>query len=174
MLVKNHVPVAICCWALAGPVLGFAPLLVGLTLPLAAFAGTMPDVDHPSSWLGRRLPGVSHVTRMLLGHRGGTHSLLAVLACFFGLTYLTTRTSFSSLSASFLGIATASVLVGFLSHLFADALTKRGVPLLWPSRRTFRSPLPFTTGSPVEYLVTFVFAVFTAWYSWAHVLSPLF
>lgn len=173
MLVKNHVPVALSCWALAGPVLGFPIALVALTLPAAAFAGTLPDIDHPSSWLGRRLPGVSHLVRLVLGHRGGTHSLLAVLGCFLGLTYLRTHTNLSSLSVAGATIVTSAILVGYLSHILADALTKSGVPLLWPLRKSFRSPIAFTTGGMVENIVTFIIVVFAGWYTWVHHLAPL-
>ncbi len=51
----------------------FLPLIV-----FVAFAGLVPDVDHPKSELGRlfKIPG------LLLPHRGVTHSLLGVI--FFG------------------------------------------------------------------------------------------
>jgi membrane-bound metal-dependent hydrolase YbcI (DUF457 family) len=48
----------------------FLPLIV-----FVAFAGLVPDVDHPKSELGRlfKLPG------LLLPHRGVTHSLLGII-----------------------------------------------------------------------------------------------
>jgi inner membrane protein len=87
-----------------------------------ALGSLLPDIDHPQSFLGRRIPIIPQLIYDVWGHRSITHSLLA----------LTT-----------LGIATASTLhfspylllgnfIGYLSHLLGDMLTKSGIPLFWP------------------------------------------
>jgi inner membrane protein len=56
--------------------------------------------------------------------------------------------------------AAAPLLVGYLSHLAADACTPSGVPLLWPKRKTYSLNL-FPTGSLAEYGFVGVLAVAT-------------
>jgi inner membrane protein len=165
MLVKSHVPVAVASWTLIAQMLHVSLLGTVMMVPVAAFGGTLPDIDHPNSWLGRKVPGVSHLVRLCLGHRGGTHSLLAVVACVFGL--------FAALQSQRVGIGPVSpmvaagitsLMVGYISHLLADATTKSGIPVLWPYRRTFRSPIAFTTGSWVEPIVAWSFVAGVAWH----------
>ena len=44
---------------------------------MALCAGTLlPDIDHPGSYMGKRIKFISKVANKTLGHRGGTHSLL--------------------------------------------------------------------------------------------------
>lgn len=165
MLAKNHVPVAAASWALLAPFCGASPVVLLACLPLAALGGLLPDVDHPSSVLGQKLPGVSHLIRLVLGHRGGTHSLLAIALCSWGLWHLALRQGLSgSPVGPYVGSAIASILVGYVSHLAADGLTKSGVPLLWPIRTKFRSPLPFTTGTWIEPIVAWSFVGGVAWH----------
>ena len=45
------------------------------------------------------------------------------------------------------------IAVGYLSHLLGDWLTNSGVPLLWPSKRRFVSPLKLCTGDFREYIL---------------------
>lgn len=80
--------------------------------------------------------GISSV----LGHRGVTHSAVAVAVCAWGL-----------LGAAPRWIA-APLAVGYLSHLAADLLTPRGLRLAWPLRTTWAFPL-CKTGSPFEPLI---------------------
>ncbi len=173
MLARNHLPFAAATYLLVAPAVGISWPIALATLPFAMFGGLLPDVDHPNSLLGQKLPGVSHLIRRVLGHRGGTHSLLAVLALSLGLARATTYLHVTdSFLLTLLLAASSAILIGYLSHLAADALTKTGVPLLWPLRRPFRSPLPFTTGSWVEYVVTFLF-VGAVGYHFAHLLALL-
>ncbi len=75
------------------------------------------------------------------GHRGATHSLLAVLG--------------ASLLLHAHGISravSAPLVVGYLSHLGADLLTPAGLPLAWPLRGSVAVPL-CRTGSPSEIVV---------------------
>ena len=111
-----------------------------MELGAAALGSLLPDIDHPKSLVGRRLAWVSVPVAALVGHRGVTHSLLAVLACAAGLWFLGRELAWN-----------AALLVGYLSHLAGDALTVSGIPLLWPWRRRFRSPLWFTTNGAVEW-----------------------
>lgn len=123
-------------WALAAK-LGGLPPAEPAGLAAALLGSLLPDIDHPKSWAGRKLPFVSIPLAMVVGHRGVTHSAIAVLACLVLL--------------GMFGPAwqAAPVAVGYLSHLAADACTPSGVPLLWPARRRFTLNL-CETGSMVE------------------------
>ena len=161
-----------------------------LALMLVGFGALLPDVDHPEGRLGNsrlfgvhffrvfppllgvigvlykvltvpiaalfRLFGVrlrGHGFRANFGHRGITHSLLA-LAVIVALG----EAPLFPWHWLHLGLLIGW---GYASHLLADALTKQGVPLLWPLDRRlgfppFR-PLRLTTGTFAEYaLVTIV------------------
>lgn len=49
-------------------------------IPSAILTCLLPDIDHPKSFLGQRLKWVSKPIARAFGHRGFTHSLLAVFA----------------------------------------------------------------------------------------------
>ena len=54
----------------------------------------------------------------------------------------------------------AALVAGYISHLVADALNTKGVPLLWPAGWRFRLlPGGVRSGGVVEFLVALVVAV---------------
>ena len=153
--------------------LGGAALIVGTeppayAYPLAVAAAWLPDVDNPRSTLGNGLsrmesPALNTITRPIswtlrvtsfalvrtVGHRTLTHSLLGV-AIFTLLMWL--------LLGGFPDLFIALV-AGYISHVFADAMNPRGVPLLWPMGRPFRIA-GIRSGGAVEFAVALgVFAL---------------
>jgi inner membrane protein len=149
--------------ALAG-----ASLIVGTEPPLYAYpagvaAAWLPDVDNPRSTLGNGLsrlknPALNMITRpaswflratsfvlaRTVGHRTLTHSLLGV-ALFALLSWLV----LGALPNLLLAVG-----AGYASHVFADALNTRGVPLLWPLGRPMRLlPGGIRSGGVVELAV---------------------
>lgn len=136
MMAGSHVAVGAALWAVTAKLCGANPA-DPQALAAAALGSLLPDIDHPGSWAGRKLKAVSVPLSLVVGHRGVTHSALAVLACF------------ALLAGMGMGWGAAPVAVGYLSHLAADALTPSGVPLLWPSRRRFTLGL-CETGSATE------------------------
>ena len=109
--------------------------------PAAAVAAWIPDVDNPRSRLGNGLSStkspvldrliqpvswglraLSFVLFRTVGHRTLTHSLLGVLIF---------AAIISPLAPLVPGLY-AALITGYASHLFADALNMRGVPLFWP------------------------------------------
>lgn len=140
--------------------------------PVAVAAAWLPDVDNPHSTLGNGLsrlknPVLNMIVRPVswalrttsfalvrtVGHRTLTHSLLGV-ALFALLTRL--------LLGGYPNLILALV-AGYASHVFADALNTRGVPLLWPLGRPFRLlPGGIRSGGVVEFVVAlgvFTFAL---------------
>jgi inner membrane protein len=135
MMAISHVVAGGAVWGLVSAASGQP--VEPASLALAALGALLPDIDHPGSWVGKRLILVSAPISAVLGHRGVTHSLLAVL----GMSIL--------LGLGGLGHAAAPLAAGYLSHLACDGLTPSGVPLLWPLKRTYALPL-CKTGSAAE------------------------
>lgn len=104
-------------------------------IPSAILTCLLPDIDHPKSFLGQRLRWISRPAARAFGHRGFTHSLLAVMLglCLF---YLKVPDTWLIPADALQGMV-----LGYLSHILADMLTPAGVPLLWPCRWRFRLPL---------------------------------
>lgn len=137
--------------------------------PAAVVAAWLPDVDNPRSRLGNGLsrmknPVLNLLTRPLswalrvasfvlfrtVGHRTLTHSLLGT-ALFLTLISPVAPLSFDLFLA---------LVAGYASHLFADALNTRGVPLLWPVGRSLRLlPGGVRSGGVAEFAVAVVVVV---------------
>jgi len=98
-----------------------SPVLI--TVP-AIIGSILPDIDHPKSYLGRKLPFLSKPIFHTFGHRTITHSLLFL--CMVTGALMKTDTS--------VGIGT---FFGISSHLLADMLTpfSKGIALFYPYRK---------------------------------------
>ncbi|MGO9818436.1 MAG: metal-dependent hydrolase [Acidocella sp.] len=155
MMAKSHVVVGIATWVATAPLLHLSPVNP-LYLALAVAGSLLPDVDHPNSWIGRRSRPVSTAIAAALGHRGLTHSAVAVA----GLVALLLHAGYQQAEVSALA-------VGYLSHLAADMLTPRGLRLAWPLRKTWGIPL-CRTGSPTEGVIVIALVCGVAWQSLLH------
>jgi len=142
-----------------------------LSLILAAAFGLAPDIDKAGSTASRSL-GVP--TRILswgiersFGHRGGFHSLLAMV-----LAYLVGNAVGSVVGLTGLGGLMA---FGWAVHLLTDAWTVHGIPLFWPlSMVRIRLPPWISTGSAMEALVLILSLVLLAGYAvWPYLVPYL-
>lgn len=154
MMAGSHIALGAAAWLAAAPKLGL-PALDPAMLGLAVFGALLPDIDHPKSWVGKVLRPFSTICARVFGHRGVTHSLLAVIGCALLL-----------LSQDVPWGITAPLVVGYISHLAADLLTPAGLRLAWPLRGTYALPI-CRTGSPFEPLVV---ALVLSW-SWGSTSS---
>lgn len=81
----------------------------------------LPDIDHPKSILGRKVPFISAPIYRTFGHRSLTHSILFIITCFFVLNLF----DFYSIA---LGLS-----IGIISHILLDLLCPgSGVAFLYP------------------------------------------
>ena len=91
-------------------------------------------------------------------------TLLHVLLCFFGSAVLVAAAPTVNV-----GVLPAAVAVGAAAHLAGDALTREGVPVLWPIRRGRVHLASLTTGGLLEQLVIgpamLLAAAVMTWYS---------
>ena len=149
MMAGSHVVVGVVTWVVTLR-LGIHGAVEPIGVAAAALGSLLPDIDHPKSAVGSVLKPISVPLAMLLGHRGLTHSMLAVL----GATLLLSHLGVNSVAAP--------LVLGYLSHLAADVLTPAGVPLLWPLKRRFAVPL-CRTGGVGEFLVVGVIVAGGSW-----------
>ena len=109
-------------------------------LIVAVIASMIPDIDNPTSKLGKNIKLVGY----LFKHRGFFHSLLAL----FIFSYIFSL-FFSTLYAT-------AFFLGYLSHILLDSITKKGVFLFYPFSLKARGP--FKTNSLFE---KFIFIILT-------------
>jgi inner membrane protein len=114
-----------------------------LSLMVAMIGGLAPDIDKPGSKIWDKIPAGGILSRIINpifigGHRHLTHSILGTVLFALGFKILLNIIPLSSTTSA--DTIYYSFLIGFVSHLFADMLTKDGVPLLFP--------LPFHFGLP--------------------------
>ena len=150
--------------------------------PAAVAAAWLPDVDNPRSRLGNGLnrmknPLLNAVTRPLswglrmvsfvlvrtVGHRTLTHSLVGL--AIFGAVVRAVLGAYPEV--------VVALVAGYASHLFADALNTRGVPLLWPLGQPFRLlPGGIKSGGAAELAVALVVLALTGYGLWLIYSSP--
>ncbi|PZT49032.1 hypothetical protein B6S12_00085 [Helicobacter valdiviensis] len=108
-----------------------------------SFGAILPDIDEPNSLLGKKTFFISHILKILTGHRGLTHSFFFV-SLFFALTFL-----IPNFETLMIGIT-----LGIFLHLLGDMMTPSGVPILLPFSQKNFYILPlfmrFKTGGIVD------------------------
>ena len=101
-------------------------------------ASLLPDIDHPSSKIGRRFKFLNY----LFSHRGFFHSLFALLIftiLLYFINYLLAIAFFS----------------GYFLHLLLDSFTRQGIFLFYPFS-TKKSKGRIKVGSFLETIVFFI------------------
>lgn len=134
MLYKTHIATSL---AVSLPFLlhGEQPLeVLVFNIGLLTIGTTLPDIDEPKSFIGRRTRGVSDGINAIFGHRGVTHTLWAM--CFFWMLTV--------LTPSLYWLA-----VGYTLHIIQDCFSKSGVRLFLPLKVRIGIPL-YRTGSLSE------------------------
>ena len=109
-------------------------ILFLLFLVMSIFA----DIDIHTSFIGHKFKIVSYFTEFIFQHRGIMHSLWVAVVFYLLLKPLG------------YGIA----VIGYIGHLFLDALNKQGVRLFWPF---FRVRGVFACGKIVDAIIFIIF-----------------
>ncbi len=144
MLFRTHFVFGFLSWIVLEHFLNMPFFVLGFVL----LGSVLVDVDSLNSKVGRKLWFLS----WLFNHRGVLHSWVGCFAVSLGF-------GFFSLWAGF------GVFVGYISHLFLDLFTKRGVGLFWPFN--FRVRGFVRSGSWVEdiiFSVIVLLAVLAVWF----------
>ncbi len=121
--------------------------------------GVLPDIDQPTAPFWKNLPMSRPIGRvvdkaLLGGHRFITHSLLGLVLFSLLLTFLLRLLKTTNIN---LHLVLFSFMIGYLSHLIMDSMTKEGVPWLIPITKKLGFPpikrLRMTTGSIIEHMI---------------------
>lgn len=167
---------ALTIWVLAVPQ-GNITIATALAAVLAnQIGGIAPDVDQPTAPFWRNLP-VGHYLGKVFGalvggHRFFSHSLLGV-ATFSGAALLLLEFMQPIMPRIDITFVWMAFIIGMLSHLVIDTLTKEGVPWLLPLPHKFGLPpiraWRITTGKATENLVVLPLLVLvTIWLCSSH------
>lgn len=158
----------------------YPPASLNLFTLFAAIVGNVigaliPDMDQAGNRLWDLLPGGDMVgkifRRVFYKHRTITHSILGVFLIYKILQWLLPKI----LNPNFVdaNVVFAAIMIGYISHLIADGMTKEGLPLLFPFKFNFGVPpieaLRITTDSWVEkYMILPGVAVYIIWFISTH------
>jgi inner membrane protein len=134
MLFPTHVLLGILIFLLARTHLTGNTYLI---LSLILLGSILPDIDEHKSKITRWSGLLGKIVSFLFKHRGILHSIFTplIFCSFLGLLW-----DFDYALALFLG---------YVGHLFADALTPMGIPIFYPFT-PFRLKGPFKTGNISE------------------------
>ena len=154
----------------------FPPQNLSVTTLGAAIVGNivgslLPDMDQAGNRLWDLLPAGDHLARVLrkafISHRTLSHSFVGLFLFYHILGFVLYRL----LNPNYVdvNIVFIAMMVGYISHLVADSLTKEGLPLLWPLKWKFGFPpvsaFRITTGSWVEnFVVLPAVAAYIFWF----------
>ena len=114
---------------------------------LLSIGALLPDIDHPKSKLGNKIPKTSHFFHFVFGHRGFFHSLFFVVILSGILLVL------------FGNMISFPFMIGMLSHLFSDCLSTEGINLIYPFHQLSVKGF-IETGSIAEFIVFFLAVIF--------------
>ena len=128
---------------------------------VTAFVSLLPDIDLPTSWLGRIFFFISEPIERTVGHRTLTHSLL--------FTLLISAAIYAAEKGALIYPHTTSLfLMAYVSHILLDTCTIQGAKMFYPiSYRDCvfpydpRSPYSYRmkSGSKADTILFFFFAV---------------
>lgn len=110
---------------------------LNVVIPLVSaslVSSLMPDIDNPNSYMGHKNKVVSNTLNMTVGHRGVTHTPLAMIVV-SSIVYLI----LSKVVPNYAIYYAIGSLIGYGSHLLLDMLTPKGIMLFYPlSKKYYR------------------------------------
>lgn len=150
-------------------------LIIAFSIVANNIGGLFPDLDQATNRLWDLLPGDQSTgklfRKLFIAHRTITHSALGVVIVYF----LGINLSAKLFNPQYIDgmIVFWSFMIGFLSHLGVDALTKEGLPIFFPFSWKVGIPpvkaLRVTTGTWVENWIVFpLVSVYLVWFIWKY------
>ena len=146
MMFKTHLMFSLLISLLIFKYFNLNPLIFILILVLA---GSLPDIDHSKSKIGRKLFFVSFFVNLFFGHRKLIHSII-----FASVLSLIIKIAFGNYWIPFY--------IGYLSHLFLDSLTKQGLYIFYPSN--FKLKGFIKTNGLLEKLFLLILVILNVYY----------
>lgn len=116
-----------------------------LFIIILLFFSIFPDIDESSSKIFKKLKPFSYLA-ILFGHRNILHTIYFPLLIFLALFIFDLK------------LLSLAVLIGYLSHLFLDLITKKGIALFYPlSKRRIKGFIK--VGSLIENIILIILIV---------------
>lgn len=95
-----------------------------------AVGSALPDIDHPRSYIAKKLNFFGWIVSRVFSHRGFTHSILFIAALNF--IRLILRELIDPSYQSMFDYTMLGLTVGAATHIFMDLFVGNGVKLLFP------------------------------------------
>ncbi|MBO3442940.1 metal-dependent hydrolase [Clostridium sp. CCUG 7971] len=123
-------------------------ILISIYIYFSYIGSLFPDIDMRGSYISKRYPILYKKIGSKFKHRGFTHSLIFIsfLCYIFGLLV-----KFSDNNIVFLCLYNGFI-IGYISHLCLDIITKEGIQIFYPICINF-SLLPIKTSSKCEKII---------------------
>ncbi|WP_239257335.1 metal-dependent hydrolase [Listeria ilorinensis] len=137
MRYKGHL---ITTFAIALPIMEVTNDINAIALTGLALGALLPDIDEPNSYIGRRIPIIPTVFKKVFGHRGMTHSLLAVSLMIL-IAFFTDCLFFEMIAC------------GYFLHIFEDTFSVSGIKWLLPFSDKPIAFKIYSTGKKSEIIV---------------------
>lgn len=135
----------------------------------------IPDMDQAGNRLWDLTPASDFTgrigRRIFMGHRSISHSIVGVFIIYKLLQFVLPLVFNSDYINS--EVILSSIMIGYISHLASDMVTRDGLPLLFPIKLKFAVPplasLRVRTGSFVEKFVVFPLVLtYIFWFIFNH------
>jgi inner membrane protein len=145
----------------------FSALLITITASISAKAPDWDTANEGSTYIVNPLGSLLfHGLQNKIKHRTLTHSIVGLLV-WLSTFLLVAVLVYSYYPNTLLLLIFKNFLIGnalgYTSHLLADMLTNRGVPLFYPVGDRIKAPLTLRYNSPVEGLLIFLSVGITIW-----------
>jgi inner membrane protein len=146
------------------------------TLTISVLAGVvigslLPDIDEPKSYVGSKSLGAAHIVKGIFGHRGFTHSILALLLVMIPLFYHGDIDLIKAGEATGFIMFWTGLSMGYMFHMIGDLFSVSGIPLLYPIKKRTAIPV-YKTGTWLEKII-FIACVVWIFYQANHITLEL-
>lgn len=161
------------------PQMSLATVIVAVAANL--IGGLTPDIDQPTAELWHKIPAGTIVGKifypLLGGHRFISHSLVGIIL--FGVSAHFLLDAIHTVLLVDMGVVWWAFMIGYVSHLILDTLTRDGVPWLFPLPIRIGIPpikqFRMKTGGFAEKSIVFpllmVFTAYVYYANYAHFLN---
>lgn len=130
--------------------------MMAACVAVAGFAALIPDIDCPTSTIGKPLFFLSMPINKLCGHRGFFHAPFLYLILWIAAWTATRHNIF--VNAAFIGIA---------SHLLLDSCNPSGIPWLYPFSKKKQHLAKIYTGKLGDSMVAVIMTI-----AWVYLTFP--
>jgi membrane-bound metal-dependent hydrolase YbcI (DUF457 family) len=144
MIGSNHAAIGIASGALLSSAIGLPLDTAMLGVAASLWGSLLPDLDQPSSHISSLLPIPGFFIDKLTTHRGLTHQVELVTLGVIAAVALFLAQGWA---------APLFLMTGYASHLFADGITRGGIPTMWGKLYLLPRGWRISVGSRMETVV---------------------